>query len=60
VSVPSSSGCLEQPRSAMTEHHDRHTMERMRELPVLVSKFLPWGVGAQTRTPYVCIHDDSS
>jgi hypothetical protein len=24
-------GCSEEPRTAMTEYHDRHTMERMRE-----------------------------
>jgi hypothetical protein len=24
-------GCSEEPRTAMTEYHDRHTMQRMRE-----------------------------
>ena len=31
LSASGGGGCSEEPRTAMTEYHDRHTMERMRE-----------------------------
>ena len=31
LSASGGGGCSEEPRSVMTEYHNRHTMERMRE-----------------------------
>ena len=31
LSASGGGGCSEEPKTAMTEYHDRHTMERMRE-----------------------------